>query len=226
MNAAVLRLQENLATQGLAPGPIDGLLGPQTLRSLCWIVSRAFIGLADSAYLWAAMQDHQITTPLRVSHFLANCGAESEFRLTAENLNYSAGRLMIVWPTRFPTPAAAAQYAGQPFKLAEYVYGGRMGNAEPGDGYKYRGRGWCQLTGRDAYRIIGGMTGLPLLDNPDLLLTPKGAAYSAAAFWDWKQLSPLADMDDGSMIRQRWNGGMNGWPTVQAAVARLKAAWS
>src|SRR6185295_14923476 len=92
----------------------------------------------------------------RLQYFLAQLGHESNgLTNREENLNYSASRLMEIWPSRFPTLDVAQQYDHAPEKLANFVYGGRMGNNSNGDGFRYRGRGYIQLTGRETYREIG-----------------------------------------------------------------------
>ncbi len=106
----------------------------------------------------AVMEKFQINTPLRLAHFLAQCGHESGgFRLTKENLNYSAKGLMGIFKKYFPTEALAKQYERKPEKIANKVYGGRMGNGPEasGDGAKYCGRGYIQLTGKDNYTAFG-----------------------------------------------------------------------
>lgn len=101
----------------------------------------------------AALDRWGIDTPARVAHFLAQVGVESGgLARVEENLSYSAERLMTVWPSRFKTLAAAQAYARNPEALANKVYGGRMGSTQPGDGWRYRGRGLKQLTGRNNYK--------------------------------------------------------------------------
>lgn len=101
-----------------------------------------------------------------------------------EILLYSAPRLCAVWPSRFPTLAAARPYAGAPERLAEKVYGGRLGNTRPGDGWRYRGRGLVQITGRWNYAAMERLMGLPLLDRPDLLTVPSLALRAAVLWWE------------------------------------------
>ena len=114
-----------------------------------------------------------ITTPLQAAHIMAQlsleCGAGTE---VVENLSYTARRMMQVWPSRFPTLASALPYQRNPQKLAEKVYGGRMGNAHPGDAYKFRGRGGSQTTGLSAYVALSHASGHDLIANPDLLNEP------------------------------------------------------
>ncbi|MDJ0387114.1 glycoside hydrolase family 19 protein [Roseomonas sp. E05] len=147
----------------------------------------------------------------RCHFFLAQLGHESVgLQAREECLSYSAARLMQVWPRRFPILAAAEPYARDPEKLAEAVYGGRMGNDRPGDGFRYRGRGYIQLTGRDAYRQVGGLAGLPLEEWPDLANDPAHALAVACAFWHWKRLNPLCDQGDFAGVTRRINGGLVG----------------
>lgn len=125
-----------------------------------------------------------INTPLRLAHFLAQCSHESGgFRVVSENLNYSANGLRNIFKKYFPNNLAEV-YAKKPEKIASRVYGGRMGNGiEPtGEGYKFRGRGFIQLTGKDNYRAFGTAIGEDLLSNPDLVST-KYPLLSAAWFF-------------------------------------------
>jgi putative chitinase len=147
----------------------------------------------------------------RLQYFLAQLGHESN-GLTSkeENLNYSAQRLTEIWPSRFPTLEAAKPFAFNPEKLANKVYGGRMGNTEPGDGYRYRGRGYIQLTGRETYREIGNIAGLDLEANPELASKPENAVRIACAFWTWKKINKQCDAGDFTGVTQRINGGTNG----------------
>jgi putative chitinase len=148
----------------------------------------------------------KIDSRLRMAAFLAQIGHESgQLRNLVENLNYSADALMRTWPSRF-TPETAAAYARQPEKIANKVYGGRMGNGpeSTGDGWRFKGRGLIQLTGRDNYRAAGQALGLPLEDQPELLEQAEHAAQSAAWWWAKRGLNELADAgrirDIGSII--------------------------
>ena len=151
-----------------------------------------------------AMARYKIDSPVRVAVFLAQVGHESgQLRNLVENLNYSAEALVRTWPSRF-TATSAAVCARQPEKIANVVYSGRMGNTRPGDGWRYRGRGLIQLTGRVNYAAAGAGLGLPLEDNPELLEQPEHAAMSAAWWWSTHGLNELADagrfQDIGSVI--------------------------
>jgi putative chitinase len=159
-----------------------------------------------------------INTPLRVAHFLAQCGHESGgFRVTQENLNYSAKGLNGIFRKYFPTEAAATPYARQPQKIANKVYANRMANGSEasGDGYKFRGRGYIQLTGRDNYTQFGKAIGVDIPNNPDLVAS-KYALASAAWFWSKNGLNKLADNGATdtvvTSITKRVNGGTIGLP--------------
>lgn len=139
-----------------------------------------------------------------------------------EGLNYSAERLMQVWPTRFPTLESAQPYARNGMVLANKVYGGRMGNVDPGDGFKYRGRGLMMVTGRDNYRALGKIMGLDLEGNPDLLAQPVYALLAAIAWWEGNV--PDGIMGDVKRVRRAVNGGSTGLQhTTQLASTVQKA---
>jgi putative chitinase len=157
-----------------------------------------------------------INTPLRLAHFLAQCGHESGgFRLTQENLNYSAKGLNGIFRKYFPTEAAAASYARNPQKIANKVYGGRMGNGpeSSGDGFKFRGRGYIQLTGKDNYTAFGKSIGEDMTVNPDKV-SSQYALLSAAWFFSKNGLHKMADggATDAvvTSITKRVNGGTIG----------------
>lgn len=133
-----------------------------------------------------AMQEFGIGGTEQQARFLANVGHETgKLTVFEENLNYSAERLMVVWPHRFPTADSAIDYAHNPVALANKVYAGRMGNGDEasGDGWRCRGSGMLQLTGHDNYAACGRYFGMPLDQVGDWLRTPTGAARSAAWFY-------------------------------------------
>lgn len=157
-----------------------------------------------------------LTTGLRLAHFLAQAGHESGgFKVTNENLNYSAKGLQGIFKKYFPSEALALDYAKKPQKIANRVYGGRMGNGNEasGDGFKFRGRGYIQLTGRDNYTSFGKSIGVSIEETPDLVATEYALA-SAAWFWSKNGLNKIADTGatDASvtMITKRVNGGTIG----------------
>jgi putative chitinase len=152
---------------------------------------------------------YQINTSTRQAAFIGQCQHESNnFRTLEENLHYSAASLMHVWPSRFPNLDVANQYANNPEKIANKVYGGRadLGNTEDGDGWKFHGRGVIQLTGRSNYTVCGDALGQPLTSNPSLLLDPEWACLSAGWFWNKKGLNALADIEDWTTMTKRING--------------------
>ncbi len=156
-----------------------------------------------------------INTPLRLAHFLAQCAHESAgFTALEEKLSYSADRLKQVFPKYFPDNLAD-NYARQPEKIASRIYGNRMGNGDETsrDGYKYRGRGYIQLTGKDNYNAFAQSINDDILNNPDWVAT-KYPLLSAAWFWDTRSLNQLADEGSGdevvTKITKKVNGGLNG----------------
>jgi putative chitinase len=158
----------------------------------------------------------QINTPLRLAHFLAQCGHESGgFKVTSENLNYSAKGLMGIFKKYFPTQQLAESYQRQPQKIANKVYASRMdnGNESSGDGFKFRGRGYIQLTGRANYTAFGKAINEDIASNPDVV-SGKYALLSAAWFWSKNGLNKLADGGSSdtvvTSITKRVNGGTIG----------------
>lgn len=125
-----------------------------------------------------------------------------------ENLNYSAERMVEIWPGRFPTIAAASPYARNPEALANKVYAGRMGNIEPGDGWRFRGRGPIQLTGRDNYEFVGNLIGQDLTVLPELMEQPRYALEATIAWWEDRV--PDSRIGDPERVRRLVNGGIIG----------------
>jgi putative chitinase len=166
----------------------------------------------------AVQEKFEINTPLRLAHFLAQCGHESGgFKLTQENLNYSAAGLMGVFKKYFPTQALADAYARQPEKIANKVYGGRMGNGleATGEGFKFRGRGYIQLTGKENYTAFDKSVEEDILATPDLVAT-KYPLLSAAWFFYKNGLHKIADEgatdEVVTKVTKRVNGGTIGLP--------------
>lgn len=125
-----------------------------------------------------------------------------------ENLNYSAERLCQVWPERFPTLADARPYAKNPEALANRVYGNRMGNTEPGDGWRYRGRGPIQLTGKSNYAAVGELIGQDLVVLPELMEQPRYSLEATIAWWEDR--IPDHMIGDPQKVTKRVNGGLIG----------------
>jgi putative chitinase len=194
---------------------------------------------ARSSYREAAaaaqpvLDRHGITeNKLRLAHFLAQVLHESGgLTLQVENMNYSAPRLPKVWPKRFIPlgPLNPADFANNPEKLANEVYGGRMGNTQTDDGFRYRGRGLLQLTGRESYReatrILRSFNAdAPDFEaEPDLVFSAAWAVPIAAAEWEAKGCNAFADQDKLSMVTQRINGGQIGLNERRDWLVRVKA---
>ena len=126
-----------------------------------------------------------------------------------EGLSYSAERLMQVWPSRFPTVADARPYARSPEALANKVYGGRLGNVSAGDGWKYRGSGPIQITGKDNFAALERATGLPLIDNPERLRQPGPEGLRVCIAW-WEGHVPDSVMGNVNKVTKAVNGGQVG----------------
>jgi putative chitinase len=176
-----------------------------------------------------ACQEFGIDTAQRIAGFLSQCAHESGgFERLQENLNYSADGMAGIWPKRFavlgpdkkpvkkdgknqPNKFALALHR-KPEMIANVVYSGRMGNGptESGEGWKYRGRGLKQLTGKDNHRTCSEGLGVDLVENPDLLLDPVYAARSAAWFWATNKCNSFADSGDIEGLTKRINGGLIG----------------
>lgn len=159
---------------------------------------------------------YQIDTPLRMSHFLSQCHHESGgFKSTTENMKYSAARLLQVFPKHFKSLDDTKGYAMHPERIGNKVYANRLGNGDElsGDGYKYRGRGYIQLTGRHNYKIIDSYLDENIIDNPDLIAT-KYPLFSAAWYWQSRKLNSTADkgatMEICEQVTRNINGGKLG----------------
>jgi putative chitinase len=172
------------------------------------------------------LPNKEINTSLRLCHFLAQIIHESgHFKYKSENLNYSAKALRSVFGKYFKTDAVANEYARKPEKIANRVYANRMGNGDEasGDGWKYRGRGLIQLTGKCNYDACGKAIGLDLLGNPDLLTESAEASVLAACwFWNKNGLNQFADKDDITTITKRINGGTNGLEDRKSNLTKAK----
>jgi putative chitinase len=159
------------------------------------------------------LPDYDIETAPRVAAFLAQTAHESGgFRAIKENLNYRAVTLRKIFPKYFPTDDLAAQYAGKPEKIANKVYGGRMGNGpeESGDGWRYCGRGLIQLTGKDNYTRYAQSLEISVEEAGEHLTTFEGCVQSAAWFWEANNLNRWADSGDILTLTKRINGGTIG----------------
>lgn len=154
----------------------------------------------------------EINTALRLAHFLAQLEHESNLKPIEENLNYNAQGLKKIFNEYFPNDTLANFYARKPEKIANRVYADRMGNGNEasGDGWKYRGRGFIQITGHNNYEALAQDTGIDYLNNPELLLNEADSMISAIWFWKKNNLNHYADQDNVKEITKRINGGYNG----------------
>jgi putative chitinase len=152
-----------------------------------------------------------LDSKLRADHFLSQILHETGgLHVLVENLNYSAARLMVVWPSRFKTLEDAKTCEHNPRALANRVYGGRMGNLEDGDGWRYIGRGLLQLTGRSSYARAGAALGLDLVGYPSLAIDPAQALRVAGCEWHALRCNEAADANDVELVTRRVNGGAIG----------------
>ena len=184
--------------------------GPLNLEKLKGHIPEAVI-----VQIPTVMEKFQINTPLRLAHFLAQCGHESGgFKATQENLNYSADGLKKIFPKYFPGNIAES-YARNPEKIASKVYGGRMGNGgeETKEGYKFRGRGYLQTTGKENYTKFTKFIGEDCVTNPDLVATKYPLASAAFFFISnnlWSICDKGATTDVVTQLTKRINGGTIG----------------
>jgi putative chitinase len=161
------------------------------------------------------MTKFKIDTALKLAHFLSQCGHESGgFRLTQENLNYGAKGLLGLFKKYFPNEALAKQYERQPQKIANKIYGGRMGNGPEasGEGWKFHGRGYIQLTGKQNYEAFSKSIGEDCVANPDLVATKYPLA--SAAWFFTRCLPKCTDASDAAVtaVTKCVNGGQIGLP--------------
>lgn len=178
--------------------PMELLIPPKQFKALFPALGALAVA-TFTAPLNTALREFAIDTPARIAAFLAQIGHESN-SLTrwTENLNYSVERLMAVFPKRFPSrEKAQAVVDGGPELIAETVYGMRpgLGNVQPGDGWRYRGRGPIQITGRANYAEVGKALGIPLELEPDLAATPPAGFRIAGRYWFTHGCNELADGD-------------------------------
>jgi putative chitinase len=215
---------------GLTP---DGVVGPSTLEKMgiTSVIKEDVIIPSGGPLSLEKLKGHipdsviaqipetaikfNITNNLRLAHFLAQCGHESGgFKVFQENLNYSVDGLTKIFPKYFPGNLSES-YAKQPEKIASKVYGGRMGNGDEStkEGYKFRGRGALQTTGKENYKKLGDFLGIDLISNPDLVAT-KYQLASAAFFFEsnklWSICDKGADVETVTAVTKRVNGGVIG----------------
>lgn len=159
----------------------------------------------------------EINTVLRIQHFFAQVAVET-WGITRldENLNYTAEGLRATFPSRFPSVVAALPFAHNPEKTAEKVYGGRLGNTQPGDGWKYRGSGFIQTTGKYNFAAVGAA------DDPESLRTPAPGFAAALKYWKDHNCNTAADLDDITAVRRKINPALAGLDDAQTYLTRAK----
>lgn len=171
-------------------------------------VSSWYTGLVE------ILPTYDITSILRIAGFLSQTAHESGgYRVLKENLNYSSDALNKIFPKYFKNAGRdALEYHRQQEKIANVIYADRMGNGntKSGDGWKFRGRGLIQLTGRNNYTAFSDSINMDIDAVPEYLETPKGAIHSACWFWNSVNLNKLADVSDIIGMTKRINGGVNG----------------
>lgn len=182
--------------------------------------AKSYIRSEYYSYFELYCEKYKINNVERISHFLSQVNYESGYmNYIEENLNYSAKRLLQVFPKYFKTIDEANEYAYKPEKIANRVYANRMGNGDEqsGDGYRYRGRGLIQLTGKNNYLEFSRWynDSKMFVDNPDLLLQHQFAVLSAFFYWDKNKLNNYIIIEDGSYnickkLTKKINGGYNG----------------
>lgn len=183
---------------------------------------QAAFGTADEVFRQFGINDN----PLRLAHFMAQVLHETGgFTIVIENMNYRAERIVQVWPSRFKTVAAAAPFAHNPEKLANKVYGGRMGNNQSGDGFKFIGRGLMQITGRDSYAKFGRLLNVDLVGDPDLAFSAESCLQIACEEWKEKGCNTFADEDSIRKVTKAINGGLIGLGSRQDWLTKTKHVW-
>jgi putative chitinase len=236
------RAQQRLVAKGYAI-KVDGDFGPASYAALMSFVGQQNQVNQLRSDLGKAMAKHfpgvGLDTPLRVAHALAQQSVETGgFSKLVENLNYSVAVLRRTFgPSRISDadcnrlgrqPGAGALSPAAQEQIANIVYGGafgkkQLGNDQVGDGWKFRGRGAKQTTGRFNYNDVKTVTGIDVVGNPDLLADPDMAVQAACIFWSKKNCNQFADRDDILGLTKAVNGGTNGLPERRAALARAKA---
>ena len=201
-------------------------MNKETIKTL---LTKANFNTQVAEILYPSMKKRYIDrNEKRSACFLATCAVESNFTKLVENMNYSAKRLADVWPKRFKGEdgkpnSLALKIANNPEAIANSVYANRMGNgpAETGDGWRFRGRGYIHLTGKDNYKRYGEYLGLDLENNPELAENKEIAAEIAAEFWYRSNLNDAADVLDLIAIRRKVNGGLIGFGEFKSLVIKM-----
>ena len=175
-----------------------------------------YLPAAAFKFMLQSVSKYNITEPLRLAHFLAQLAHESaDFTAVVENLNYSSDGLLKTFPKYFKDRAIADQYARKPQRIGSRVYANRMGNGDEasGDGFKYRGRGYLQLTGKSNYKAFSAFIGQDCVADPTLVAN-KYPMDSAVWFFDVNKIWDICDRGAGEdvvkAVTRKVNGGLNG----------------
>jgi putative chitinase len=224
---------KNLLSPAGDSGPGSDLI-TKTLAALKHVAPEASDNYRQAIHDGKPLFDqHGITTPLRMAHFMAQALLETgRFTLVRESLSYSPPRMLEIFGVGHHsakiTAAEAPSLAHNEHALAERVYGAgnpkkarELGNTQPGDGFRYRGNGVLQTTGRDAHRLLGQKCGLDFEGNPDLVTMPEHALKPALQEWSDNNLNNFADKNDIRTITLRINGGLNGFEDRKAFFAKI-----
>jgi putative chitinase len=230
----VRKLQRALTAAGYYSGKVDGDMGRKSYAALFSAVARRDLGDVALQFGEGCTASFPLAdlpgNALRIAHFMAQTATETDgFKSLTENLNYSAAAMMRVWPGRFPTLSSTKGYIGNPEALANKVYGGRLGNGPEvsGDGYRYRGRGLIQLTGRSNYAKREAETGINLVLHPEKAADPVRAVKIACLYWAARKINEAADSgsDEAAIrkVRRLVNGGEIGLADAKIYFARVRA---
>ncbi len=235
------RAQQRLKDRGYSLA-VDGVFGPVSMATLMSFVGhRSTVSTLRIALGKAADREFPkvgITTPLRIAHALAQQSTETGgFSKMVESMNYSVRGLLLVFSRSRISRADAEKFGRKPGEgalsitrqsaIANIVYGGdwgrrNLGNTEPGDGWRFRGRGVKQTTGRFNYGEVKRITGIDVIADPDLLADPDTGVLAGCIFWETHNCNELADEDDIVALTKRINGGTNGLDARREALARAK----
>lgn len=225
-------LQNNLRAKGYDPGATDGQLGPHTWQALAGYMSDGRAPAGTGALIAQYAAGGELTTRLRLIHFFAQVSHESGFRPVAESLNYSVDGLKQTFSgarisrAQCEALGRAPGRAADQLGIANTVYGGpwgaaNPGNTQPGDGWRFRGRGLIQLAGRANY----ARTGAAYEADPDQVMTPAGSVQCAVDYWRTRGLNAAADIDNVALVTRLINGGVLGLAERTALTDRGKAVW-
>ncbi|MFC0305205.1 glycoside hydrolase family 19 protein [Rhizorhabdus histidinilytica] len=207
----------------------DGIIGPNTMRALLRRVSTLADATPDQGIINSLATAALVHLPAygltdsreRLAWALAETANETGgYTRFEENLNYSAGALVRTWPNRF-NAAKAARFARQPEAIANEVYGGRMGNDQPGDGWAYRGRGMLQLTGKANYLLFDKRLGIGLDTHPEIAAVPALSLLIACEFYRANGVLAKVDAGDLAGARRITNGGLIGLDHVKALFSKI-----